>query len=44
MRCILDKARETGGHVTIDMESTAYTDATLRVFRTPARTMTTSAS
>jgi len=34
MRCILDKARETGGHVTIDMESTAYTDATLRVFRT----------
>jgi len=34
MRTILDKARETGGHVTIDMESTAYTDATLRVFRT----------
>lgn len=33
MRTILDKARETGGHVTIDMESTAYTDATLRVFR-----------
>lgn len=33
MRTILDKARETGGHITIDMESTAYTDATLRVFR-----------
>ncbi|HMM29241.1 MAG TPA: proline dehydrogenase family protein [Aggregatilineaceae bacterium] len=34
LRRILDKARETGGHITIDMESTAHTDATLRVFRT----------
>ncbi len=34
MRQILDRARDTGRHVTIDMESTAHTDATLRMFRT----------
>lgn len=33
LRLILTKARETGSHVTIDMESSAHTDATLRVFR-----------
>ncbi|MCD4686746.1 MAG: proline dehydrogenase family protein [Anaerolineae bacterium] len=31
---ILTFARETGNHVTIDMESTAYTDVTLEIFRT----------
>ncbi len=30
---ILDKARDARNHVTIDMESSDYTDATLRVFR-----------
>jgi proline dehydrogenase len=34
MRRILARAAETGNHVTIDMESTAHTEATLRVFRT----------
>lgn len=33
LRRILQKAKETDNHITIDMESTAYTDATLRVFR-----------
>lgn len=33
LRRILTRARETGNHVTIDMESTAHTDATLRIFR-----------
>lgn len=34
MRRILENARETGNHVTIDMESSDYTETTLRVFRT----------
>ncbi len=34
MRRILQRAKETGNHVTIDMESTDYTDATLKVYRT----------
>ena len=34
MRQILEKAATIGNHVTIDMESTEYTDRTLRVFRT----------
>ncbi len=34
MRRILEHAREIGNHVTIDMESSDYTDITLRVFRT----------
>lgn len=34
MRRILEKAQATGNHVTIDMESSDYTDTTLRVFRT----------
>lgn len=33
MRRILARAKETGNHVTIDMESTEHTDATLRIFR-----------
>jgi proline dehydrogenase len=33
IRRILECAKATGNHITIDMESTAYTDATLRVFR-----------
>lgn len=33
MRRILTLARDTGNHVTIDMESSDYTDATLRIFR-----------
>jgi len=33
MRCILTRAKELGNHITIDMESSDYTDATLRVFR-----------
>ena len=33
MRRILEQARATANHVTIDMESTAYTDRTLQVFR-----------
>lgn len=37
MRRILDRARQTGNHITIDMESSDYTDATLRVFRTLRR-------
>lgn len=34
MRRILTRAKETGNHVTIDMESTEHTDATLRIFHT----------
>jgi proline dehydrogenase len=34
MRRILECAQETGNHITIDMESTDHTDATLRVYRT----------
>lgn len=34
MRRIMERAAERGNHVTIDMESTAYTDRTLRIFRT----------
>ena len=34
MRAILEKAKATGNHVTIDMESSDYTDATLHVYRT----------
>ncbi len=30
---ILERAQASGRHITIDMESTEYTDATLRVFR-----------
>ena len=33
MRAILARANEHGNHITIDMESTDYTDATLAVFR-----------
>lgn len=33
MRRILECAKTGGNHITIDMEGTAYTDATLRVFR-----------
>lgn len=33
LRQILQRAQETANHVTIDMESTDHTDATLRVFR-----------
>lgn len=33
MRRILTLAKETGNHITIDMESTEHTDATLRIFR-----------
>lgn len=34
MRQILAKAKATGNHITIDMESSDYTDITLKVFRT----------
>jgi proline dehydrogenase len=34
LRRILERARATHNHVTIDMESTEYTDATLHVYRT----------
>jgi len=34
MRRILEKARERHNHVTIDMESSDYTDRTLRIYRT----------
>ncbi|MBN1964390.1 MAG: proline dehydrogenase family protein [Anaerolineae bacterium] len=34
MRRILERARQHNNHVTIDMESVAYTDATLRIYRT----------
>jgi proline dehydrogenase len=34
IRRILQKAKETGNHVTIDMESTDYTETTIRVYRT----------
>jgi proline dehydrogenase len=34
LRRILERAAAMGNHVTIDMESTDYTDATLHVFRT----------
>ncbi|NDJ78179.1 MAG: proline dehydrogenase [Chloroflexi bacterium] len=34
MRRILEKARTTGNHVTIDMESSDYTDITLQIYRT----------
>ncbi len=33
LRRILECARSTGNHVTIDMESSQYTDATLKVYR-----------
>lgn len=33
LRRIMECARQTHNHVTIDMESTQYTDATLRVYR-----------
>ncbi|HML21543.1 MAG TPA: proline dehydrogenase family protein [Aggregatilinea sp.] len=33
MRRILTRARELGNHITIDMEGTSYTDATIGVFR-----------
>ncbi len=33
LRCILERAKATNNHVTIDMESTDYTDATLQVYR-----------
>ena len=33
LRRVVQRAREDGTHVTIDMESSAYTSATLRVFR-----------
>lgn len=32
MRAILDRAQATGNHITIDMESSDYTDATLNIF------------
>lgn len=34
MRRILERARATDNHVTIDMESSAYTESTLRIYRT----------
>jgi proline dehydrogenase len=34
LRSILERARATNNHVTIDMESTDYTDAALKVYRT----------
>jgi proline dehydrogenase len=34
MRAILNRAQAAGNHVTIDMENTDHTDATLKVFRT----------
>ncbi len=34
MRRILERAKATNNHVTIDMESSDYTDSTLRVYRT----------
>jgi proline dehydrogenase len=34
MRRILQKAQETNNHITIDMESSDYTDATLKIYRT----------
>jgi len=34
IRRILERARETGNHITIDMESSEYTDSTLEIFRT----------
>ncbi|GAB4575130.1 MAG: proline dehydrogenase [Anaerolineae bacterium] len=34
MRRILEKARALNNHITIDMESSAYTDVTLRIYRT----------
>lgn len=33
MRRILERAKEIGNHITIDMESSDYVDSTLRVFR-----------
>jgi proline dehydrogenase len=33
LRSLLERAKATNNHVTIDMESTDYTDATLRVYR-----------
>jgi proline dehydrogenase len=32
LRAILERARATGNHVTVDMESSDYTDATLRIY------------
>lgn len=37
MRRILTLAQETGNHITIDMESTEHTDATLAIFRQLAK-------
>lgn len=34
LRRILERAQATGNHVTIDMESSHYTDSTLRIYRT----------
>lgn len=34
MRRILERAKATNNHITIDMESSDYTDSTLRIFRT----------
>jgi proline dehydrogenase len=34
LRSILERAQATQNHITIDMESTEYTDAALKVFRT----------
>jgi proline dehydrogenase len=34
LRSILERAKATNNHVTIDMESTDYTDAALKVYRT----------
>lgn len=34
MRRILQRAKERGNHITIDMESSDYTDRTLRIYRT----------
>ncbi len=33
VRAILDKAKTTGNHITIDMESSDYTDVTLGIYR-----------
>ncbi|RPI98160.1 MAG: proline dehydrogenase [Chloroflexi bacterium] len=33
LRCILDRAKAANNHVTVDMESSDYTDATLRIYR-----------
>ncbi len=33
LRCILERAKAANNHVTVDMESSDYTDATLRIYR-----------